>query len=201
MVAMLNYGATAQYYFGYKTDNYVNKDLTAEQKQLVTKYSASLVGSNTTVDSSKVGIFTNNSGFSKRSPAVSFEGAFCINYFFTPKYAPSNGNMKLYYWTQEAYESASVLKASNASGSIKMVDDGTGVYKAVVDGISAKDIDRTIYVAAGYTCNGVSYCTGVLPYSIGTYCVSKANSTGTVQILAKATAVYGYYAKQYFGNS
>ena len=200
MVAMLNYGATAQYYFGYKTDNYVNKDLTAEQKQLVTKYSASLVDSNTAVDSSKVGIFTNNSGFSKRSPAVSFEGAFCINYFFTPKYAPTNGNMKLYYWTQEAYESASVLKASNASGSIKMINDGTGAYHAVIEGISAKDINKTIYVAAGYTSNGVSYCTGVLPYSIGAYCVSKAGTTDTIQPLAKATAVYGYYARQMFSE-
>jgi hypothetical protein len=152
------------------------------------------------VDSSKVGIFTNNSGFSKRSPAVSFEGAFCINYFFTPKYAPTNGNMKLYYWTQEAYESASVLKASNASGSIKMINDGTGAYHAVIEGISAKDINKTIYVAAGYTSNGVSYCTGVLPYSIGAYCVSKAGTTDTIQPLAKATAVYGYYARQMFSE-
>ena len=200
MVAMLNYGATAQYYFGYKTDNYVNKDLTADQKALVTKYSASLVNSNTTVDSSKVGIFTNNGGFSKRSPAVSFEGAFCINYFFTPSNTPNNDNVKLYYWTQEAYDAAPILKAANASGSIKMVNDGTGVYHAVIDGISAKDLNSTIYVAAGYTCNGSSYCTGVLPYSIGTYCVSKASTSGTIQPLAKATAVYGYYAQQMFAE-
>ena len=200
MVAMLNYGATAQYYFGYKTDNYANKDLTADQKALVTKYSASLVNSNTTVDSSKVGIFTNNGGFSKRSPAVSFEGAFCINYFFTPSNTPNNDNVKLYYWTQEAYDAVPTLKAANASGSIKMVNDGTGVYHAVIDGISAKDLNSTIYVAAGYTCNGASYCTGVLPYSIGTYCVSKASTSGTIQPLAKATAVYGYYAQQMFAE-
>ena len=201
MVAMLNYGATAQYYFGYKTDNYVNKALTAEQKALVTKYSASLVNSNTKVDSSKVGVFANNGGFSKRTPAVSFEGAFCINYFFTPSNTPTNGAIKLYYWTQDAYDAATTLKASNASGSIKMVNDGTGTYHAVIEGISAKDINRTVYVAAGYTNNGVNYCTGVLPYSIGTYCVSKANSTETIQPLAKATAVYGYYAQQMFGDN
>jgi len=147
-----------------------------------------------------VGIFTNSGGFSKRTPAISFEGAFCINYFFTPSNTPTNGNVKLYYWTQEAYDACAVMKAANASGSLKMVDDGTGVYHAVVEGISAKDINDTIYVAAGYTSNGVSYCTGVLPYSIGTYCVSKASTTGTIQPLAKATAVYGYYAQQLFGN-
>ena len=201
MVAMLNYGATAQYYFDYKTDNYVNKDLTAEQKALVTKYSADLVNSNSSVDSSKVGIFANSGGFSKRSVAVSFEGAFCINYFFTPGNTPANGNVKLYYWTQEAYDAAGTLKPANASGSIKMVNDGTGVYHAVIEGISAKDINDTIYVAAGYTSNGVSHCTGVLPYSIGTYCVSKASTSGTIQPLAKATAVYGYYAQQMFGDN
>ena len=201
MVAMLNYGTSAQYYFDYKTDSYVNKNLTAEQKALIMKYSSSMVSSTASVDSSKVGIFTSNSGFSKRSPAVSFEGAFCINYFFTPKYAPANGNMKLYYWTQEDYDAVSVLKASNASGSIKMVDDGTGVYSAAIEGISAKDINKTIYVAAGYTNNGVSYCTGVLPYSIGAYCVSKAGVADNIQPLAKATAVYGYYAQQMFAGN
>ena len=201
MVAMLNYGTTAQYYFGYKTDNYVNKDLTAEQKALIMKYSSSLVSSNAKVDSSKVGIFTNNNGFSKRTPAVSFEGAFCINYFLTPSKTPAKGNVRLYYWTQEAYDAAPILQASNASGSIKMVDDGTGVYHAVIDGISAKDINKTIYVAAGYIYDSASYCTGVLPYSIGTYCASKASTTDTIQPLAKATAVYGYYAQQMFGNN
>ena len=201
MVAMLNYGATAQYYFDYNTDNYVNKDLTADQKALVTKYSADLVNSNTGVDSSKVGIFTNSGGFSKRSVAVSFEGAFCINYFFTPGNTPVSDNVKMYYWTQEAYDAAGTLKPANASGSIKMVNDGTGVYHAVIEGISAKDINDTIYVAAGYTANGVSHCTGVLPYSIGTYCVSKAGTSGTIQPLAKATAVYGYYAQQMFGDN
>lgn len=198
MVAMLNYGAEAQKYFGYNTGSLVNKDLTAAQRSLVKTYSSSMVNSTGSVDSSKIGIFANNSGFSKRTPAVSFEGAFCINYFFTPKYAPTNGGVKLYYWTQEAYQAATVLKASNASGSIKMVNDGNGVYHAVVEDISAKDIDRTIYVAAGYNSGGTSYCTGVLPYSIGAYCVSKAGSGGEIQSFAQATAVYGYYAKQLF---
>jgi len=198
MVAMLNYGATAQYYFGYKTDNYVNKDLTTEQKALVTKYSSTLVNSSTTVDSSRVGIFTNSGGFSKRTPAISFEGAFCINYFFTPSNTPTNGNVKLYYWTQEAYDACAVMKAANASGSLKMVDDGTGVYHAVVEGISAKDINDTIYVAAGYTSGGVTQCTGVLAYSIGAYCVSQAAGSSTMKDFAAATAVYSYYAKQYF---
>lgn len=198
MVAMLNYGAEAQTYFGYKATDLANKDLTAAQKSLVKSYSSSMISSVGTVDSTKVGIFKSNGGFSKRTPAISFEGAFCINYFFTPSNIPTSGNVKMYYWTQEAYESNAVLKAANASGSIKMVNDGTGVYHGVIEGISAKDIDCTIYVAAGYTSNGASYCSGVLPYSIGSYCVSKASSGTDIQSFAQATAVYGYYAKQMF---
>jgi hypothetical protein len=82
-----------------------------------------------------------------------------------------------------------------------LADDGTGVYSAAIEGISAKDINKTIYVAAGYTNNGVSYCTGVLPYSIGAYCVSKAGVADNIQPLAKATAVYGYYAQQMFAGN
>ena len=105
--------------------------------------------------------------------------------------------MKLYYWKQADYDGAVVLTPSNATGSIKLtlVD---GQYQGDISGISAKDLDETIYVAAGYNSNGSSYCSGVLPYSIGAYCVSQASKGGDVQQLAQATAVYGYYAKQYF---
>ena len=36
------------------------------------------------------------------------------------------------------------------------------------------------------------------PYSIGHYCKTKAACTTTMADLAAATAVYGYYAKQFF---
>lgn len=196
MVAMLNYGAAAQTYFNYKPYQLMNSSLTAQQKGLVSAYASSMVNSLPRPDAAKAGIFANSGGFSKRTPAVSFEGAFCINYFFTPSYAASS--MKLYYWTQEDYEAATVLKAGNATGSIKMTLEN-GVYTAVIDRIPAKELNSGIYVAAGYSYGGVSYCTGVLPYSIGTYCASMATKEGNVAQLAQATAVYGHYAKQYFG--
>ena len=196
MVAMLNYGAEAQAYFGYHTASLVNQDLTLAQKQLVDSYQSAMIASVGKVDKSKVGIFANSGGFSKRVPAVTFGSAFSINYFFVPSNVPSGG-MKLYYWNQADYDGAVVLTPSNATGSIKLtlVD---GQYQGDISGISAKDLDETIYVAAGYNSNGSSYCSGVLPYSIGAYCVSQASKGGDVQQLAQATAVYGYYAKQYF---
>lgn len=196
MVSMLNYGAAAQSYFNYNTGALVNKDLTTAQKSLLQNYSTSMIASVGKVDSAKVGIFKNNGGFSKRVPAITFGSAFSINYFFVPSNVP-NGGMKLYYWNQSDYNAAGTLTPSNATGSIKLtlVD---GQYQGDVKGISAKDLDETIYVAAGYNSNGGSYCSGVLPYSIGAYCVSQAAKGGDVKPLAEATAVYGYYAKQYF---
>ena len=73
------------------------------------------------------GIFTNNQGFSSRRPAVSFEGAFSINYFFTPKYAPAEG-ITLYYWTKADFAAAEVLTVGNASGAIADLAMATAVY-------------------------------------------------------------------------
>lgn len=199
MVAMLNYGAAAQSYFNYNTGALVNKDLTTTQKTLATQYRSSMVAAVGTVDSGKVGIFTNSGGFSKRVPAITFGSAFSINYFFVPSNTPSGG-LKLYYWNQSDYDAATTLTPSNSTGSIKLTLIN-GQYQGEISGISAKDLDKTIYVAAGYNSNGRSYCSGVLPYSIGAYCVSQAAKGGDVQSLAEATAVYGYYAKQYFENA
>lgn len=198
-VAMLNYGAAAQTHFGYRPYDLMNADLTAEQQALVSAYNSGMVAGVSGVSSSKVGAFVYNSaGYSSRYPSVSFEGAFSINYYFTPALSVDNG-VTLYYWNQAAYDSASVLTTSNATGKIAMTYNGTN-YEAAVSGIAAKDIDSTIFVAGVYTSGGVSYVTGVLPYSLGAYCVDRINNStvATMQDFAAETAVYGYYAKQYF---
>lgn len=199
MVAMLNYGSAAQSYFSYKPYSLANNGLTAAQKQLVSSYSSSMVPSSGSVPSSKIGIFGNTGGFSKRTPAVSFDTAFSIEYFFTPAYTPS-GNVTLYYWTQSAYNAASSLKPANASGRITMTRQADGSYHAAIDGIAAKDINQTIYVAGGYKSGNTNHCTGVLPYSIGSYCTSQVSKATAAKDLAAATAVYGYYANAYFNS-
>ena len=197
VVAMLNYGAAAQTYFSYKPYQLMNSSLTAAQKDLVSDYNSSMINGIVKVDSSKVGIFASTGGYTRRYPTVSFEGAFCINYYFLPSATP-NGNMRMYYWTQEAYNAATTLTSKNASGVFTMTVDENGEYHAVVEGIAAKDLDGTIYVAAGYNSGGTTYITGVLAYSIGAYCVSQAAGSTTMSSFAAATAVYSYYAKQYF---
>ena len=199
MVAMLNYGSAAQTYFSYKPYSLSNNGLNTTQRSLVQSYSTSMVSSSTSVSNSKIGIFGNTGGFSKKIPSVSFDSAFSIEYFFTPAYTPS-GVVTMYYWTQADYDAVTVLKPSNASGRIQMTLSANGAYHAAITGIAAKDLNQTIYVAAGYKYGSTSHCTGVLPYSIGTYCASQVSKATAAQDLAAATTVYGYYANAYFNG-
>ena len=198
VAAMLNYGAEAQLYFGHNTGSLANSTLTAAQKALPAVYNSSMGSSVAAVAAAKQGSFANNKGFASRKPAISFEGAFCINYFFTPNYQPDNG-ITLYYWNAADFNKVSVLNTSNASGSIKLNGSGTGEYRGDITGISAKALADAVYVAAVYTNGGTTWTSGVLGYSIGAYCGNQASSGGAIAGLAKATAVYGYHAKAYFG--
>ena len=198
-VAMLNYGAEAQKYFSYNTDSLMNADLTDEQKAMVVPYDATLFKGAVAADAAKTVNFTKTAtGFGSRSASVSFEGAFAINYYFAPG-ASVAGDMTLYYWTPKAYAAADVLTPDNASGSLAMTANASGTYWGQVSGIAAKNLDDTYYVAGVYTDpEGTSYCTGVIAYSLSRYCLNNAKDGNTMQELAAATAMYGYYAKAYF---
>lgn len=198
VVAMLNYGAEAQLYFGHNTNALSNATLTAEQKGLVETYRSDMVTGVPAASAAKQGIFANNSGFSSRKPAISFEGAFCINYFFTPNYVPDSG-ITLYYWNAADYNAADELTTANATGKIMLEGSGTGEYRGDIAGIPAKALSDAVYVAAAYKSDGTVWTSGVLGYSIGAYCSSQASKGGEVSNLAMATAVYGYHTKQYFG--
>ncbi len=200
-VAMLNYGAAAQKLFDYNADNLINAGLTAEQKALVRAYSSDMVSTVYPADSSKAGAFASNGGYSGKFPRISFDGAFSINYYFTVS-LPVDYQVTMYYWDAEAYNSNLKLAAKNATGRVAMVPTGEpGEYTAAVEGIVAQQIDDAVYVAAVYESDGVSYSTGVLAYSLGFYCKSLAeNPNAETQELAAATAVYGYYAREYFSS-
>lgn len=200
VVAMLNYGAAAQEFFGYNTDSLMNADLTADQQALVQKYHSDMATAIVPVDNNKVGTFVSNSGFTRMRPSVTFGGAFSINYFFTPAYA-LDGEITMYYWDTKTYNSVDELTVENALGSKAMVPVDGGEYFAAYTDIAAKKIGDTVYVAAVYESDGVTYCTGVLPYSLSLYCKRFAeNSASPAQDLAAATMVYGYYAEEFFGG-
>ena len=197
VVAMLKYGAAAQTFFGHNTDALVDRNLTAAQLALIEGYRADMMASVATPSTKKQGAFVATGGYVNRYPTISFEGAFSINYYYTPSYQPVDG-ITMYYWNQADYDAAEVLNAANCTGAIKMAGSGTSRYEAAVEDIAAKDLDKGIYVAFVYNDGTNSYASGVLSYSIGTYCTTSAAGSGAVAPLAAATAVYGYYAKQTF---
>ena len=194
VVAMLNYGAAAQEYFGYDTENLMNSFLTEEQKALVEGYDASGIAGPVAADVSKSGEFIATEGFGRFSASASFEGAFTVNYYVTVE---ADAEVTMYYWTLADYAAADVLTAENATGAVVM--EGEGEKYAAVTGIAAKEMEDTIYVAMVYEVDGVRYCSGVRAYSLAAYCKNIAAKNGSaMQELAKATAVYGSYAKEYF---
>ena len=168
VVAMLNYGAAAQVHFNHNTDNLMNAFLTEEQQALVSDYSADMVEGLAAVDKTKVGAFAGVSGgYSALAPNVAFEGAFAINFYFTPAKA-MDGQLKLYYWKLDDYNAADVLTADNATGVVVMEETSVaGQYLGAVTEIAAKQIDQTVYVCGVYESDGVSYPTGVSIVSFG----------------------------------
>jgi hypothetical protein len=108
--------------------------------------------------------------------------------------------MTFYYWTSEDYVAVDKLSPSNATGSLTLTDLGNGTYWATVDGIAAKHLDNTYYVAVVYYSDLALQCTGVIPYSLSRYCINNAKPGMTMESLASATAMYGYYADLYFTN-
>ena len=197
VVAMLNYGAAAQIHFGHNTDSLMNAGLTPQQQALVKDYSPDMISGLVTPDSAKTVNFKSNGGFSGGYPSVSFEGAFAINYYLTPKKAV-DGEMILYCWNLSDYNSATILTEENATAKVTMTT-GSNIWFAAYTGIAAKQIDETVFVAAVYESGGTRYSSPVITYSLGAYCADQiANSSATMQDFARATVVYGDTAKAYF---
>lgn len=201
VTAMLHYGTAAQKFFSYNTDSLLIDTVADEWKVDIADYSADMLVGASPADTDRAGAFLYNGGYTKRYPNVSFEGAFAINYHFLPAYE-ADGPVMVYFWDRETYDSVETLTVDNALCSVEAVRNNDGEYVASYTGVAAKDIDETVYVSAVYESEGTVYASGVLPYSVGAYCADRAVSGGAdMQVFAKATAVYSWYAKSYFANA
>ena len=182
--------------FGYNTDNLMNSFLSAGAQSQIAAYNESMVDDVVNASSAKAGHFVmNKTAYKKVYPSVSFEGSFAINYYIETGLTPDSG-VTFLYWDAETYEKADKLTNANATGMVPMTFDGTR-WHAAVEEIAAKDMDKTVYVAAIYRSGGTSYTTSVIAYSLGKYCETIATNGNA---FGMATAVYGYYAKAYFNG-
>ena len=200
-VAMLNYGAAAQVFFNYRTDDLMNSQLTAQQQALVRPYTSDLLAGAKPAEPNKIGSFTaTETGFSRTGFSASFEGAFMINYYLLPDQTVE-GEMTFYYWSAEDYAAANMLTPENATDTLTMKALSNGIYSAQLTNIAAKKVDHTYYACGVYTSGGNTYCTGIIAYSLSHYCQKQASSDNPgMQELAKATAVYGFHAMTYFAK-
>ncbi|MBQ2944443.1 MAG: hypothetical protein IJD93_07140 [Ruminococcus sp.] len=200
MVSLLNFGAEAQVCYGYKTSSLANAGLTAAQKALAKAYSADMADKTEVASASKTVNFTKTAKKAMLYPTVGFDTElFAVNYNLV--LPDAQDEVKLYYWTEDAYLGADELTTGNATAVVAMTKDSQGIYTAQVKDISAKDIDKTIYVCVVYTSQGETLCTGVVSYSVADFCKLYAeNNSADIQPLAQAAIVYGYYAKKCFDN-
>ena len=197
VVALMNYGAAAQTAFSYKPYDLMNAHLTANHQSTQVAYNKNLLPSSAQPDANKTKYFIRSSAFNYRSASMVLEGALSITYRFIPSNTPDNG-LTLYYWTESTYNSVDALTPANSDGRKIMIPDSQGYYTASYDGLAAKQMGETIYVVAIYEAGGIQHTTGVIAYSLSTYCNYVATNNLANKDVAQAAVVYGYFAKEYF---
>ena len=149
-------------------------------------------------DPAKVGSLTATEGaVIQKSAGVTLTGALKLQFFFLPGKTVDNGEMTLYYWTSATYGSVDELTLENADGSMAMTINGS-FYQGTVDGIAAKELDKTVYVLAVYESDGETCLSGITSFSVEHYCRSQAAVTGKNQEMCQMLTIYSYFTKLYF---
>ena len=128
---------------------------------------------------------------------LSFEDEILVNFYYTVSNVTDVTEQgMLVFYTDPG--KADFNKADDVYTDSRYVES-SGSYIVTTHGIAAKEIDQPIYVCGVYEVDGVMYSTGVIPYSVATYCVNKASGESAIKYFAEAMVVYGYHAKTYFG--
>ena len=196
--ALMNYGAKAQEFFDYNTDELMNSFMTEEQKALAPAYRSSMITGVTPVPSSQQGSFYPRSGFDTMYATSSLEGEIGLNYYFTVT-NPNTAILDAYYWYPSTLQEGDVFTKENAEERVYINQNSDGLF-CFTRYLPASMINQPLYVAVTYIDDDdVEYSTGVLPYSFGMYLKNTiANGDDASVALAKATAVYCYLAQEYF---
>lgn len=212
--ALLNYGAAAQVYFDANEVPLVNNELykynvtvpeygdvkfTNVAHDATEWFKAEYIAASIEDESSQCAIST------------SFSGALALNFYIklsdNSDYYDRGTEINLYFWDNSVTGN---LSMDNVTKTVTLMDTGNGMYSYTLTDITSKEIGDEFHFAVGYwDYDGlVFYYTDVCSYSVYDYCVNKVLSdddyaTATdneknLSDLAKATAVYGYCAKQYF---
>ena len=198
IVAMMNYGAAAQVYFKYKTDDLMNAWLTADQQKLAA-YDASQIEELET-DTSKF-TMTPTLTVTKVNRALELQDNIWPKWKFTLNSAEvaNATEMKLVYWSEDAYKAATELTLENATGMSDLKLNGSQ-YEAVVKGTAPKRNGRTYYACAYVKyADGTYRISDVSLLSIHFYASNFVAQNSDVGALCRAIVNYSYEAEKKFG--
>ena len=197
-VSMLNYGAAAQIYFDYNTDNLMNSMLTDAQKALV-KYE----------DGKTKDVDEDNGKFAlpvtlnvQAGSSLKLMDNIYINRKFnlSADIVAKAETMKILYWSEAQYNAVDTLTKENATGEKVLAKDGN-FYSADISGIAPKDMGDTYYICL-YIENkdGTVEYGKIASYSIHKYAVGKAGGTDKLAGLCQAIINYSYEADAMFNK-
>ena len=186
LVDMLNYGAEAQMYFNYHTEELANKDLTKTQKNLASSMPEL---------SNQEGIVSNSSAkahfYGKNLVLAS---SVDIKYYMTFDSGTPSSSVKLVL----SYTTVGgVSKEKTIPSSEFIYDTKTSSYTAKLDDIAAKDMSSVV-TAKIY--DGNTLISDELSYSIETYVYNRMQKSTNEDLksILKKMFTYGKSAEEYF---
>lgn len=190
-VGLLNYGAAAQTYFNYNTENLANGNLSASQKEMASQ--------SVDLSSIKKYITPENSIVAFTGASLTLEHKVAINYYFDLSKYLADGNADI-------SNLALVIKYGDNTGVIKGDEfkQSGASYSATFDKLAAKDM-RVVCSATFY----LNYNTAeqlvvgeTMIYSIESYAQNKQNSSDAKLVaMMKAMMHYGDAAYEYSINN
>jgi len=199
-IALLNAITAAQNFFDHNTENPANGSLSEDRQNV--NFSSDMLNPAAAADANKSPA-RDYDVFTSRTASLNLEGLTEINFYFAiaedvMATAQASG---ILFWTEEAYNNAEFLDASNATRDLELeYFESTDRYGAKYpEGFAAKEYETTVYACAYVVdADGNYHYSGVIAYSAETYCNSKINGNAAEAELCKALVVYGEAAKAYF---
>lgn len=201
LVAMLNYGAAAQKYYDFDTENLANSILSEEDKQLPANYQDYLIPAITAPT-----LEDYSSSTSKYVKNASLELLDAINIKYTLSGSNASKTYKLCVWTKAEYDAlvgsvtdeaelAKLLVTENA-GSVLDFDGAS----CLLTGIAAKQFANTYYTRMVEIDNatGTETYDWLWTYSPMQYCINKIKANAKETEIGKTMAVYSAMARVYF---
>ncbi|MDE6470596.1 MAG: hypothetical protein K2L19_06200 [Eubacterium sp.] len=179
LVDLLNYGAAAQIYQNYKTDDLVNADLTDTQKSWASSQELNL-----TNVTDKACDIVDNPAVEWKSVGLQLNNSVAVRY----KFAADN--------VDDIQLKVTCGKSEWLYGAENFVDNGDGTYTFVFNDLNADKMQKDIYITA---MNGDSAVSNTMRYSVESYAkqIQDSMPNSNLRKLTDAMMRYGISASNY----